>query len=237
MATAVVNNQGKAASSNSSGPESDGNKSSGSLNDHHGVGYPARGVIPPGGGGGSGGRGGRGGPPGGGEGPQDHASLAGRGSTGGNTARSGGAGSMGMHGAQIYSSPFINKLMSFGLSYDMAIVITQNEATTAFAIMQLFGKAALKDLFGPDYRLDKVPLLVKQRVKVFHHWLQTRHSEGEDLKTIDLDIFDNNVMVALLEEELDEGPTKARGSSIKDSGMPLPTFNGNQPASLCHLAC
>jgi len=83
-----------------------------------------------------------------------------------------------------------------------------------------------------------VPLLVKQQIRVFHHWLQSCHAEGKDLKTIDLDIFDNDVMAILLDEEPNDRMVKTHGSSIRDSGMQLPTFNENQPAyAVWHAMC
>ncbi len=231
-------NGNRAGNNADGGAESDSNESTMSSHSRHGIGYHNQGADPRGGGGGlpgggvpggDGGGGGGGGPPGDGGGSHGRANNPGGGSPGGASARSGGSGSVG-EGGQIYSGPFLDKLMMLGLPYDKAVTIVKNGATSAYTFARLFGKTALKDLFGPDYSLDKVPLLVKQRIRVFHRWLQSCHAEGQDLKTIDLDIFNDDVMAVLLDEEPDDGMAKARGSSIKDSGMQLPTFNGNQPA-------
>jgi len=129
-----------------------------------------------------------------------------------------------------YSVSFLEKLKSFGLADDKACIIVENGVTTPFTFARFFDKAALKDLFGDDYGLAKTPLLVKQKVKVFHRWLQNMHKEGEDLNGIDLERFDNQAMATLLEEDPEGGVVCGQSNSIKDSGMQLPVFNGNQPA-------
>jgi len=122
------------------------------------------------------------------------------------------------------------------LSEENTRIIIGNGATTPFTFARFFDKGALKDLFGDDYGLAKTPLLVKQKVKVFHHWLQEQHKEGENLTDIDLVKFNDETMATLLDEEPEGGTVCGCGSSIKDLGMQLPMFNGNQPAYAVWLA-
>jgi len=68
----------------------------------------------------------------------------------------------------IYSVSFLEKLKSFGLANDKAHIIVENGAMMPFTFAHFFDKAAHKDLFGDKYGLAKTPLLVKQKVKVFH---------------------------------------------------------------------
>jgi hypothetical protein len=130
------------------------------------------------------------------------------------------------------STSFKAKLMSFGMTGELAQIIVDNGASNVYSFARFFNKSALSELFTQEYGLDKIPMLVKQRIKIFHRWLQKCHNEGEDLLHINLEKFNDKVLESLIDEEGDGASTvRGRGSmSIKDSGLSLPTFNGNQPS-------
>jgi len=130
----------------------------------------------------------------------------------------------------VYSVPFLNKLISFRLTRSQAIFIVDNGATTPFTFARFFSKTALKNLLHPKRGIGKIRIESEEHIKALHRWLQQKHSEGEDLKVINLERFTDEVMETLVEEDINEGAARERNSGSKESGATLPTFNGNQPA-------
>jgi hypothetical protein len=93
---------------------------------------------------------------------------------------------------------------------------------------RLFRKSALTALFEKEH-LDNLRVLVVERVKMFHYWLNEQHGVGKSLTGLDLDKFTDNVMANLVEAHSRKGGMRAHeSSSSKASGLTLPMFNGNQ---------
>jgi len=60
-----------------------------------------------------------------------------------------------------------------------------NSVTTSLAFPWFFSKIALKNLLHLKCRIDRIPV-VGEQIEAFHHWLQKKHNEGDNLKVIDL---------------------------------------------------
>ena len=101
-----------------------------------------------------------------------------------------------------------------------------------FAFARFFSKAALKNLLHPKRGIGKIPVIVEERIKAFHHWLQKKHNEGEDLLNIDLSRFSDDQVETHAETEVGEGAGRGQGGvGSKESGHKLLMFSsGNQQA-------
>jgi hypothetical protein len=128
-----------------------------------------------------------------------------------------------------FEIPFINKLISFGMTIPQALAIIKNGATNPNVFARLFTDSALTELFLRE-PLTSLKILVIKRVQIFHCWLNKRHKAGVSLTWIDLDKFDDNVMVSLVEAASRGSSAREQSSSSgKDSsGILLPTFSGSQ---------
>ncbi|MCK7580948.1 MAG: hypothetical protein MZV65_38610 [Chromatiales bacterium] len=128
-----------------------------------------------------------------------------------------------------FEIPFIEKLISFGMTIPQALAIVENGATNPNVFARLFTDSALTELFLRE-PLTTLKILVVERVRMFHRWLNERHKAGVSLTRIDLDKFDDNVMASLVEAASRGSTARERSSSSgKDSsGISLPTFSGSQ---------
>ncbi len=101
--------------------------------------------------------------------------------------------------------------------------------TTPFAFARFFSKAVLKNLLHSKCGIGKIPVIVEEQIKAFHHWLQKKHNEGEDLMVKDLLRFSDDQVEAHVKEDHGEGTRHGQGGvGSKKSGHRLPLFNGNQ---------
>jgi len=103
-----------------------------------------------------------------------------------------------------------------------------NGATSPNVFARLFTKSALNALFEKEH-LNDLRILVVERVKMFHKWLNEWHVAGELLTSISLAGFNDQVMVTLVEADSHGSTMRVcdEGSS-KGTGLTLPTFNGSQ---------
>jgi hypothetical protein len=135
-----------------------------------------------------------------------------------------------LDGKIAFEIPFRDKLQCFGLSDCelQANLIVQNGTTNPNVFARLFSQSALDSLFEKD-QLNDLRILVVQRVKMLHRWLNDRHGAGESLTGIALEGFTNQVMATLVDVD-SHGSAKCErdSTSSKGTGLTLPTFNGNQ---------
>ena len=81
-------------------------------------------------------------------------------------------------------------------------------------------------LFQKEH-LNDLRILVVERVKMFHRWLNDRHGAGVSLIGIALDGFTDQAMATLVEADSRGSVKRERdGASGKGAGLSLPTFNG-----------
>jgi hypothetical protein len=108
-------------------------------------------------------------------------------------------------------------------------ILVLNGAMNPNAFARLFTKSALDDLFEKE-NLSDLRILVVERVKMFHHWLNERQGDGESLTGIlALDGFTDQVMATLVDADSRGSAKRERdGASSKGTGLMLPTFNGIQ---------
>jgi hypothetical protein len=133
-----------------------------------------------------------------------------------------------LEGDVAFEIPFRDKLRSFGLSEFQANLIVLNGATSPNVFARLFTRSALDALFEKEH-LDDLRILVVERVKMFHRWLNERHVAGESLIHISLAGFTDQVMATLVEADSRGSATRVRDEgSSKGTGLTLPTFNGTQ---------
>jgi hypothetical protein len=106
--------------------------------------------------------------------------------------------------------------------------IVLNGATNPNAFARLFTESALDALFEKEH-LNDLRVLVVERVRMFHRWLNERHGAGESLTGISLDGFTDQVMATLVEADSRGIEKRVRdGATSKGTGLSLPTFNGSQ---------
>ena len=126
-----------------------------------------------------------------------------------------------LDGDVVFEIPFRDKLRSFGLSELQANRVVLNGATNPNAFARLFSKSA--------EHLNDLRILVVERVKMFHRWLNDRHGAGESLIGISLDGFTDQAMASLVEADSRGSVKRERdGASGKGTKLSLPTFNGVQ---------
>jgi hypothetical protein len=129
----------------------------------------------------------------------------------------------------IFEVPFIDKLISFGMTGPQALAIIENGATNPNVFARLFTDSALTELFLREL-FTTLKILMVKRVQMFHCWLNECHKAGVSLTRIDLDKFDDNVMASLMEAASHRSTVRERSSSSgKDSsGILLPMFSSSQ---------
>jgi hypothetical protein len=133
-----------------------------------------------------------------------------------------------LDGTIAFEIPFRDKLRSFGLSEPEANFIVQNGATSPIVFARLFSQSALDSLFE-KHQLSDLRILVVQRVKMFHRWLNDWHGAGKSLTGIALEGFTDQVMATLVDADSRGSAKRERDSmSSKGTGLSLPTFSGNQ---------
>ena len=133
-----------------------------------------------------------------------------------------------LNGNVFFEIPFHEKLQSFGLTEPQVDFIVLNGATSPNTFARLFTSSALDALFKTDL-LRTIMILVMERVKMFHRWLNERHSAGESLTGISLDRFTDTAMASLVEADSRGSVRRGHdGATSKGTGLSLPTFNGVQ---------
>jgi hypothetical protein len=124
--------------------------------------------------------------------------------------------------------PAVNKDAAEQGETDDALVIVDNGATSPNVFARLFTQTALTELFTRE-PLDMLRILVMERVRMFHRWLNERHKLGVSLSRTALDQFDDEVMTTLVEADSCGSVEHERsGTGSKDAGVTLPTFSGAQ---------
>jgi hypothetical protein len=126
-----------------------------------------------------------------------------------------------------YDRRLYDKLISFDLSEVAVQRMIRNGVATVVAFALLFDGKALDLLFKKE-GLDQLPVLVEQRVRLFHKWLRQCRDRGVNLKKVDLSRFDDFTMASLLDSKEAESAVRGRPGTPKDSGLVLPTFGGGQ---------
>jgi hypothetical protein len=127
----------------------------------------------------------------------------------------------------VFDENLHQKFMSFGLTEAQADLLIRHGATTSSAFARLFETSALDDLFDRD-GLDDLTVLTEQQIRVFHKWLRQCQDRGVRLDRISLSRFNDSVMASLLDTKEAETSLRGWSGSRKDSGLSLPTFNGQQ---------
>jgi hypothetical protein len=82
-----------------------------------------------------------------------------------------------LEGNVAFEIPFRDKLLSFGLTELQANYVVLNGATSPNAFARLFTTSALDALFKKE-KLNSLMILVVERVKMFHRWLNDQYGAG-----------------------------------------------------------